>query len=275
MPFRFTISHSPGCCRSLASNNARPFPPLASLAPRRVPFHPPVFSGRRNLAVDRALSSQRSNRSLPTAEHTSHESRFMQSPGRGIVVASLTRVRSIRTHVSSSREELELLHIKTGWTPGRKSTRPTPEAIAQKNLLLKNALLRYSSLKDYVLHRIFRLQMSTRGNFTNSVMYCSEETLSAAQRTKKERQDESRDRSSVFVENMFPYDLPMGTKHFVLWFLLDQDESESSLHLENAEITHILNSRFVKAESEFVWYRNPKPSIVDGVTYHVQVFVKQ
>ena len=116
--------------------------------------------------------------------------------------------------------------------------------------------------------------MSSRGGFASSVLYVTDESLAEAQRTKEEREAGTRDRLIVFSENVFPYQLPRWTTHYVLWFLLDADETDESVAFTDSDITEILDKKFVPAELEFIWYRNPKPSILDGVTYHVQVFVR-
>jgi hypothetical protein len=176
--------------------------------------------------------------------------------------------------VSSDRDELERLNQQTGWTPGREATRPPPEDVAHKATLFDNVVRRYDTVRSYVLHRIFRLSASSRGSFSSSLLFVSDETLREAQRTAAEREAGARRRKTVFCENLFPYDLPEGTRHCVLWLLLDADESDATIHITDAEITELLNSELSNCETQFVWYRNPKPSVLDNVSYHVQVFVK-
>ncbi len=179
----------------------------------------------------------------------------------------------LRCKVSSDRDELERLHRERGWTPGREAIRPSPESIADKAILLSNVVRHYDTVRTYVLHRIFRLSASSVGSFSSSLLVVTDETLNSAQRSRSERESGSRARKSVFCDNLFPYLLPPGTRHCVLWVLLDSDESDETLHMGDDEITELV-SRQVGEEKEFVWYRNPKPSVVDNVTYHVQVFVR-
>lgn len=119
-----------------------------------------------------------------------------------------------------------------------------------------------------------------------------------ARRTPQHRADGVA-RASRFMENLFPYELPPLTRHYVLWFLLDLDEDEHSAvgltdDFIQQEVEKALRDATGGDSFAFVWYRNPyvqwaariasrgcfcnlprarrKPSIVDGVTYHVQVF---
>ncbi len=178
----------------------------------------------------------------------------------------------LRCKVSSDREELELLNSKHFWTPGRAATRPSQESIREKAQLMENAMLRYDNVGSYVLHRVFHLPASARGGFASNVMFVSEETLKSARRTREERESGKKARLTVFNDNLFPYQLPEQTRHSVLWLLLDEDESDENNFISDAEITDLLEKELASPEIQYIWYRNPKPSVLDNVTYHVQVF---
>jgi Protein of unknown function (DUF3605) len=113
-----------------------------------------------------------------------------------------------------------------------------------------------------------------------------------ARRTKEQRENNSKERFGFyyfvvvvvhtmnrlikFLENIFPYKLPEETHHWVLWFMLDEDESETTIHLSDEQISKDITERLKEETNgdtfQFVWYRNPKPSVADDLTYHVQVF---
>lgn len=99
---------------------------------------------------------------------------------------------------------------------------------------------RYTDVASYVLHRVFKLSASSSGGFTSNVLHVSKETLRAAQRTKSQREDKSRERLSIFIENLFPYQLPTGTNHYVLWLLLDEDEDDRVNFVTDEEVSSIL-----------------------------------
>lgn len=197
---------------------------------------------------------------------------------------------SLFLKVSSDRDALEELAARTGWTPGRAATRPSEESVLDKAQLLENAMRRYRDVASYVLHRVFKLSASSTGGFASSILFVSEETLKEARRTKEgsaanyesnlflglttfaERESGSRPREVVFNDNLFPYMLPEGTHHSVLWLLLDQDESDEHHHISDEEISQYLEKELASPDIEYVWYRNPKPTVQDNITFHVQVF---
>ncbi len=65
-----------------------------------------------------------------------------------------------------------------------------------------------------------------------------------------------------FLENLFPYELPPQTHHYVLWFLLDNDEDEHSVvglsdDFIQQQIEQSLRAETANDKFSFVWYRNP------------------
>ena len=122
----------------------------------------------------------------------------------------------LRCKIVNDLDFLENLNKLTNWTPGRGCIRPSPEAIEEKRNLLNNACSRYDSIKSYVLHRIFKISASSKGGFSSSKLVCDD--LSGIRRTKQDR-EEGKERLLKFVENLFPYALPEGTHHWVLWLM--------------------------------------------------------
>lgn len=183
----------------------------------------------------------------------------------------------LRGRVSSDVEELQRLHDSGyPWLPDAASVRPPPAARREKQQLLDNAVRRYDSTRSYVLHRIFRLACESRGAFEAPVLFVSEATEAAARRPAGSADDVPR--LTRFVPNAFPYTLCPDTRHYVLWFLLDhgEDEAAAAAALTDGVVNGTLRAELDALQPDgaydFVWYRNPKPSVVDGVTYHVQVF---
>ena len=75
----------------------------------------------------------------------------------------------------------------------------------------------------------------------------------------------------IFIKNMFPYNLPEGTNHYILWY------SYNSLDLTddkiNTDITNSLKELLNHDNFEFIWYENPKKTI-DSI-HHLQVFWRE
>ena len=186
----------------------------------------------------------------------------------------------MRGRIDSDLNALDELHSRVGWTPQSTCVRPSNEQREEKQRLLDNASARYlNSTRDYILARIFHLptRAATR-SFTDQRLTVDEKTLAAARQEALQRKDTDGGWKMEFVPNLFPYQVPDGTKHYVMWFLLDPD---NPAHIpDEAIITKVVNSYLkdiVKTDNyEFVWYRNPKPTIEDGgLTHHVQVFWRE
>jgi hypothetical protein len=173
---------------------------------------------------------------------------------------------------------MQELHIKYGWIPGFESIRPNPTIIEKKHNYITNMLTRYVSLQDFVLHRFFGLKPDIQGDWNNSKLHVSDTQISSARiaATKNSNRHEFR-----FVPNLFSYAVPAGTNHYVIWFLLNGNENIDPI--THSPITDDeINSSIKEALQQslgptndtfsFVWYLNPKPTIVSNFLYHVQVF---
>jgi hypothetical protein len=119
----------------------------------------------------------------------------------------------LRCKVSSDVDVLERLRETYPWIPGRESVRPTEASRKQKAQLLENACKRYATLRDYVLHRIFRLACcgQEQGMYAH-VLVVEKLVEMEARRTPFER-EQGKNRLTRFVENVFAYDLPNGTRY--------------------------------------------------------------
>ena len=171
-------------------------------------------------------------------------------PGRPPPTSPQGASDKLRCRVSSDVDELEVLHQIYPWVPGKEHVRPTPEVRAQKELLLSNLEAMWASPMDWVFHHVFQ-SPTTRG---------MDGKRTAARPSTG---------ATIFAENPFPYDVPSGTKHWVLW--MASPEAEWNEQRINAEVCRQVD---VLGGGEFVWYPNPKMSVPDPNMYHVQVFWK-
>lgn len=83
----------------------------------------------------------------------------------------------------------------------------------------------------------------------------------------------------IFAPNLFPYQTPHGTHHYVQWYLLvnttlaeltdERISADISRNIGVLELGHDISERQI---FEFGWYDNPKPTIADPRIHHVQVF---
>lgn len=134
---------------------------------------------------------------------------------------------------------MEALHAKHPWVPGSDSIRPSEATLALK-----------------------REAMSSSGG-TFSVDEWSRQFFGAAWSDVLQGSSPCR-RKYHFAPNTFPYDVPEGTHHYVLW-----------LPSATAVDDDIVNRYCMEAVSalggcDFVWYVNPKMTVPD--IWHVQVF---
>jgi len=158
-----------------------------------------------------------------------------------------------RCRVSSNEDELERLHRCNGWVPGRAHVRPTPEVRAQKEMFLSNQLAMWASPVDFMLHLHFGVPASR----VHGRRQVAPGPPGPATPTSK------------LAPNPYPYDLPPGTEHHVLWMLGPEWDEQ--------RVTAAIAAAVDAAEppgGEFVWYSNPKKSVPDPECRisHVQVF---
>ena len=156
----------------------------------------------------------------------------------------------LRGKVSSDVKTLIALRRRGfDWIPGEDNIRPTPETREKKVKWLESVMSKYVGRRDFVLHDLFRCE--TRRN-EKGLMLVDEASLKRVGKKKK------------LYPNMFPYDLPSGTIHYVMWYTWTRPE--------DSEITSDIANALGK-DADFVWYENPKMSIPE--IFHVQVFAKR
>lgn len=161
--------------------------------------------------------------------------------------AAPPREAPLRRRISCDAEDMQRLHERTGWTPAAAHVRPDTVTLVQKEVFLASLAQQWASPGDWVFHRIF----------DSEAMRC--EGLRTAVRP--------RPGLVRLVSQPFPYTLPAATQHLVLWC------SSPEAEMTDDGITAAIAREVDKlGGGEFVWYKNPKPSIVDHRMSHVQVF---
>lgn len=163
----------------------------------------------------------------------------------------------LRTRIDSDSEILDKLNKIYSWIPNSKSIRPSPQIIEKKKHLIQQIELNWKSQKDYIIHTIF-----------GEKYYMNEEMG-----YKKFVPSHSKSNYKWFFQpSMFPYNLECEeTNHWILWnsekdFYFDFPEEEINEIIKR----HLFYHTEIGAPFEFVWYKNPKPTIKDF--YHIQVF---
>lgn len=196
----------------------------------------------------------------------------------GYIFFSLSLFQMFRQKISTNLESMQELHVKHGWIPGAESIRPNAALIEKKHNYITNMLTRYGTLQDFFLHRVFGLKPTVQGNWQNSKMHVAETEIAAARAAALEKSNRHAYR---FIPNLFSYQVPVGTNHYVIWFLLNGNETHDPV--TNAPVTDDeINTSIEEAlrkllgptndKFSFAWYLNPKPTITSDVLYHVQVF---
>ena len=133
---------------------------------------------------------------------------------------------------------MEALHVVYPWVPGRDSIRPTGEVMAAKQRDIAATEGIYD-VDDFSVP-LFGLPWPQ-----------------ALQRGKVWRH-------YAFQPNKYPYAVPEGTHHYVLWFPTESAVPAPAVTACCEEAVDRLGGR------DFVWYLNPKMTIQR--IWHVQVF---
>merc|ERR1711879_986893 len=121
-----------------------------------------------------------------------------------------------------------------------------------KEFMLANILRSWTSLSSYIRYDVFGAEAKRN------------------QKGGKRSADVLPDGAKpTLQEQKFPYQLPEGTRHYVLWLPggLEKWPDDS--------ITKALLEDVAKlGGKDFVWYHNPKPSVTAQDLAHVQTFVR-
>lgn len=144
----------------------------------------------------------------------------------------------LRCRISSDLDAMEALHAQYPWVPGRDNIRPSEATLALKQEAMASC------------------------SGTYSVDEWSKQLLGAAW---AELQGSGCSQSKYHFEpNAFPYDVPTGTRHYVLWL-------PSATAVDNSTVNrYCMQAVSALGGCDFVWYVNPKMTVPD--IWHVQVF---
>ena len=177
----------------------------------------------------------------------------------------------LRNKISSEIDALALLNRSHPWVPGAENIRPTQKTRQVKQKTLESIGKDYASESDFLLEQVFDIVL-TRG--ADGKLHAGRDCASTLVKAGR-----------VLKPNLFPYDLPHGTRHWVMWypvcFNLDVlgpigADLTSWLRVEpsddaiSADIEQELQRELEHELFDFVWYLNPKQSVPN--IFHVQVF---
>lgn len=156
--------------------------------------------------------------------------------------------------ISSELDHLDALNDRAGWSwcPSSLHIRPDKRAKERKQDLKATVSTMYASNSDYILDMIF--EFPTRENADGKIVVPREPL---GNRTRR------------FRPNEFPYQLPPGTQHWVMWYSYGPAAGLSEGEINN-DIDAELRLHLGHEEFDFAWYENPKMTIPE--IYHVQVF---
>jgi len=157
----------------------------------------------------------------------------------------------LRKKISSNISDLNELNKLHWWIPNEFMIRPRLEVIKQKEEFSAYVLSKWMSFRDFILNSYFGYKTSLEygHHFVNNKVTVSE---------------------WMFVKSLFPYDLPAGVHHYILWNSLYNCSAEFDEEIINKIIKDSLESKLNSDVFDFVWYVNPRPSIPE--LWHCQVF---
>ncbi len=160
----------------------------------------------------------------------------------------------LKKRIECDLNSLDIYNKEYKWIPSRYMIRPTPNIIDNKIMKLKKIELEWNSYFDFILYHVF--QQKYLLNNENKKYVTNYENLILPE--------------YVFIPSDFPYQIPENANHYVLW----NSKYNIYYNFDDNIINDILSKKIkdiVKHENfDFVWYKNPKPTIPEF--YHVQVF---
>jgi hypothetical protein len=161
----------------------------------------------------------------------------------------------INGKISSALLDLNALNVVHRWLPNAESIRPSPAVLLAKQIACDRIELDWNTVRDYILHIVFgaQKQLNVLGEYEAVPLSYTKEWC--------------------FAASLFPYNLPTGTNHYILWnvnktYSDDFDDDDINGRIKNMIQEELGNSNF-----EFAWYKNPKPTVPQF--WHVQVFWRQ
>jgi hypothetical protein len=166
----------------------------------------------------------------------------------------------LRNKISSNINVLDKLNKIYPWIPNSTMIRPNSKDLEKKMLLTNEINNEWYSFKDYLMYKIFQNDYEIDENGKKYIKLINNDS-----KTTNTINDEW-----FFSPSLFRYDLVGYSNHWILWnnqnnFEYEPPENIITKIIETKIFNIIHNDSF-----EFVWYKNPKPSVKDF--YHIQVF---
>eukprot|EP00808_Paulinella_micropora_P024906 g73161.t1 len=173
--------------------------------------------------------------------------------------------------VPSAVDALQQLHDKHPWLPGKEHVRPLPAIKLWKQQFASSLRQQYASETDYVLATIFgfapelkSVRVQTGLDQTDkSRMAKAQEVTQTLYMVPRERLAERK--TYRLVRNSFPYQMPEGTRHYIMWYTWIPTAKEITQDIGEALYVRLKHKHF-----QFCWYQNPKMTVRE--IFHVQVF---
>lgn len=150
--------------------------------------------------------------------------------------------------ISSDINFLNNVNKSHCWIPNELNVRPTPEVLALKQTFLGQINTFYDTFIDYVYSDIFEFNYVF--NDDGKIKVLGENVI----------------KKKIFQRNMFPYNLPENTKHYIMWYSYNEDNNSQINEDIKKNIYQIVKSD----KFDFVWYENPKKTMEN--IFHVHVF---
>ncbi len=160
----------------------------------------------------------------------------------------------IRGHISSDIQDLNKLHQEYWWIPDETMIRPYQNVLEDKRTFSQHVLSTWRGFRDFILNTHFQYKMIKN----DDGKLCIADLISA---------DEA---EWELAQSLFPYAVPDGVHHSVLWNSY-YDYFVAFSHTDiNSILTRKLRGLLGHNNFDFAWYVNPKPSIPE--LWHCQVF---
>lgn len=156
----------------------------------------------------------------------------------------------INNKINPCYTNLDMLNSNYKWIPSSENIRPIEDIIKKKDIDCKTNNILYSTNIDQVLIRYFNIKKKINRINNKFESKINIDNL----------------REKVFIPNEYPYNVPEGTNHYVMWYTYDNISDEIITSDISSELYNLLNH----LNFEFVWYKNPKMTIPE--IFHVQVF---
>ncbi len=158
--------------------------------------------------------------------------------------------------ISSDIVTLNTLSEIYPWIPNEHTIRPSPTTLARKHIELPEMEHTWMTIRDCIYHDVYGLPYKicpvTGKQYVDGTPSAHE--------------------AWAFRPSRFPYDLPAGANHWILWNSEGTFDDEYDDATVNAAIVFALDSHLEHGEFQYAWYKNPKPTVPH--VWHVQVFWK-